>query len=220
MNEYTAMLQTGWVQIAAAAVMAGMLLYGYRKGLVRMSVNAVSIVLSVIATKMLLPTVQGWIEANPALREAVAARVQKIAMGDAGAAESDTAAGANVDLFYQLLGLNKLTDYIADRITGMFLSAVTFILVLIITTILVKLVFGILVHIAELPVLSFFNRTLGAVLGLLEAVLYIWIFLIVISILPENPLTVQIAAQFNDPASWLFYLKEANIFVHIFEAIG
>ncbi len=220
MNDCITMLQTGWVQIAAAAVMIGMLFYGYRKGLVRMSVNIVSIVLSLIATKMLLPTVQSWMEANPALREAVAERVQKIAMGDAGVSGSETAAGASVDLFYQLLGLDKLTDYIADRITGMFLSAVTFILVLIVTTILVKLAFGLLVHIAELPVLSFFNRTLGAVLGLLEAVLYIWIFLIVISILPENPLTIQIAAQFNDPAGWLFYLKEANIFVHIFEAIG
>ena len=215
MTELITILMNGWVQIGVAAFMVAMFLYGYRKGLVRMSVNIVSIVVSLIATRMLLPTVQTWIDQNPVLRELVAQRVEKIAFGEGPAAG---AAGESVDLFYQLLGLDKLTDYIADRITGMLVSVVTFILLLIVVTLLVKLAFAILQRVAELPVLNFMNRTLGAVLGLVESIVYVWIFLIVISFLPENPLTLHIAMQFNDPTTWLFYLKEANIFVHIFEA--
>ena len=219
MNELITIITTGWVQIAVAGLMVAMFLYGYRKGLVRMSVNIVSIIVSLIATRMLLPTVQSWISQNPVLQEIVAKRVQKIAFGNKAAVEGN-AASESVDLFYQLLGLDKLTDYIADRVTGMFVSALTFVLLLIVVTLLVKLIFEILARVAELPVLNFFNRTLGGLLGLIESIIYIWIFLIIISFLPENPVTVNIAIQFNDPSTWLFYLKEANIFVHIFEAIA
>lgn len=218
MTELITIFMNGWVQIGVAAFMVAMFLSGYRKGLVRMSVNIVSIVVSLIATRMLLPTVQDRIEQNPVLRELVAQRVEKIAFGGGTAAGAESAASESVDLFYQLLGLDKLTDYIADRVTGMLVSVITFILLLIVVTLLVKLVFAILARVAELPVLNFMNRTLGAILGLVEAIVYIWIFLIVISFLPENPLTLNIAMQFNDPTTWLFYLKEANIFVHIFEA--
>lgn len=215
MTELITIVMNGWVQIGVAAFMVAMFLYGYRKGLVRMSVNIVSIVVSLIATRMLLPTVQSWIDQNPVLRELVAQRVEKIAFGEGPAAG---ATSESVDLFYQLLGLDKLTDYIADRITGMLVSVITFVLLLIVVTLLVKLAFAILQRVVELPVLNFMNRTLGAVLGLVESIVYVWIFLIVISFLPENPLTLHIAMQFNDPTTWLFYLKEANIFVHIFEA--
>ena len=215
MTELITIVMNGWAQIGVAAFMVAMFLYGYRKGLVRMSVNIVSIVVSLIATRMLLPTVQSWIDQNPVLRELVAQRVEKIAFGEGPAAG---AASESVDLFYQLLGLDKLTDYIADRITGMLVSVITFVLLLIVVTLLVKLSFAILQRVVELPVLNFMNRTLGAVLGLVESIVYVWIFLIVISFLPENPLTLHIAMQFNDPTTWLFYLKEANIFVHIFEA--
>ena len=215
MTELITIVMNGWVQIGVAAFMVAMFLYGYRKGLVRMSVNIVSIVVSLIATRMLLPTVRSWIDQNPVLRELVAQRVEKIAFGEGPAAG---AASESVDLFYQLLGLDKLTDYIADRITGMLVSVITFVLLLIVVTLLVKLAFAILQRVVELPVLNFMNRTLGAVLGLVESIVYVWIFLIVISFLPENPLTLHIAMQFNDPTTWLFYLKEANIFVHIFEA--
>ena len=215
MTELITIVMNGWVQIGVAAFMVAMFLYGYRKGLVRMSVNIVSIVVSLIATRMLLPTVQSWIDQNPVLRKLVAQRVEKIAFGEGPAAG---AASESVDLFYQLLGLDKLTDYIADRITGMLVSVITFVLLLIVVTLLVKLAFAILQRVVELPVLNFMNRTLGAVLGLVESIVYVWIFLIVISFLPENPLTLHIAMQFNDPTTWLFYLKEANIFVHIFEA--
>ena len=218
MNELITIITDGWVQIGVAAFMVAMFLYGYRKGLVRMSVNIVSIVVSLIATRMLLPMVQTWIDQNPVLRELVAQRVEKITIGERTAAGVESTAGESVDLFYQLLGLDKLTEYIADRITGMLVSVITFILLLIVVTLLVKLAFAILARVAELPVLNFMNRTLGAVLGLVESIVYIWIFLIVISFLPENPLTLNIAMQFNDPTTWLFYLKEANIFVHIFEA--
>ncbi len=217
MTELITIITDGWVLIGVAAFMVAMFLYGYRKGLVRMSVNIVSIVVSLIATRMLLPTVQTWIDQNPVLRELVAQRVEKIAFGE-GAAGAESAAGERVDFFYQLLGLDKLTEYIADRITGMLVSVITFVLLLIVVTLLVKLAFAILARVAELPVLNFMNRILGAILGLVESIVYIWIFLIVISFLPENPLTLNIAMQFNDPTTWLFYLKEANIFVHIFEA--
>ena len=217
MTELITIVMNGWVQIGVAGFMVAMFLYGYRKGLVRMSVNIVSIVVSLIATRMLLPTVQTWIDQNPVLRELVAQRVEKITFGER-AAGAESAASESVDLFYQLLGLDKLTEYIADRITCMLVSVITFILLLIVVTLLVKLAFAILARVAELPVLNFMNRTLGAVLGLVESIVYVWIFLIVISFLPENPLTLNIAMQFNDPTTWLFYLKEANIFVHIFEA--
>ena len=41
MNELITIITDGWVQIGVAAFMVAMFLYGYRNGLVRMSVNIV-----------------------------------------------------------------------------------------------------------------------------------------------------------------------------------
>jgi uncharacterized membrane protein YkgB len=62
------------------------------------------------------------------------------------------------------------------------LGALTFVLLFIVITVLVKVLMNVLNLVAKLPVISTFNSAGGALIGLAEAVVIIWIACIVITI--------------------------------------
>lgn len=204
-----------WAQLAAAAVLIGMFALGYARGLVRMSVGLASIVSSLIITKLLLPMVTAWADRNMLLRTVISGRVNDML----GYQQTQEEAKSGVDVFYDLIGLNRLTEFIGQKTAEFVVSVATFVVLLILVSIAVKILFKALDLITKLPGLSFLNRMLGGILGLAEGFLYIWIFLLVISIIPENALTVSAAKQFSAPDSWLSYVREANLFTHIFGAM-
>ena len=234
-------MKNDWLQISVVTFMVAMLICGYYKGLVKMSSNMVSLVLSVILTKSIRPYLQNWIINNDYIKSYVNNRIQeKLAANLKNIPDSsvlndqmlkdsltnqvlksylETDSKNTIENFYELIGLDKITELISDKVTEFVLSVVTFILLLIVITILIKFLFKILDKIADLPVLTAFNRTSGSILGLAEAVLYIWIIFIVISLLPQDGIIASASEQLNREGTWIWYMKEANIFIKIFELI-
>ena len=204
-----------WAQLATAAVLIGMFSLGYARGLVRMSVGLASIVSSLIITKLLLPEVTAWINQNTLLRVVISGRVEDML----GYQKTPQEAENGVDVFYELIGIDRLTDFIGRKAAEFVVGIVMFVVLLILVSIAVKILFKALDLITKLPGLSFLNRLLGGIVGLTEGFLYIWIFLLVISIIPENALTISAAKQFSAQGIWLSYVREANLFTHIFGAM-
>lgn len=73
-----AYIKLNWMQLAVGAFMLMMLYCGYKKGLIRMSVSLVSLLLSTVLTKILHPYVLSWMQGNAALQAAVQKRVAAI----------------------------------------------------------------------------------------------------------------------------------------------
>lgn len=219
MTEILGIIGDSWVQFIVAGVLIGMCALGYNKGLVKMSVSFVSIVVSIVVTKLALPYVLVWVNQNEGVRNALTGRVNAMLGIGGGAEPALDQAQSGADVFYELIGVDRLTAYIGEKASEFVIMVLTFVVLLIVAHIAVRMLFQVLDLIAKLPGLSFLNRTLGGALGLIEGLFYIWIFLVVISILPETALTLNIAKQFGTEGSWLYYLKDANLLTRIFGAM-
>lgn len=215
MNEALDMILNSWVQIIVAAVLVAMFIFGYKRGLIRMSVSVVSMIASIVVTKISLSYVLTYVNQNEKLKQMLTGRMETM-FGASVEAEQ----GQNeIDVFYELIGMNRLTEYIGEKAADLVITILTFLVMLVIISILVRLIFKVLDLIASVPGLSFINRVSGGVLGFVEGLFYIWIAILIVGILPESHITIQIAKQFNDTGSWLYYLKEANLITRIFEAM-
>lgn len=218
MKEALDILANSWVQLSVAAILVAMFVLGYRKGFIKMSAAFVSIVASLIITRITLPYAIAYVNRNEILRNILSERVQNIIILEKG---EDAASDINhqIDIFYDLIGIDKLTDFLGEKAAEFIISVLTFLFVLIVVSLLIRIIFKALDLIVSVPGLSFINRILGGGLGLFEGLVYIWVIILLIGILPENQWTVQIAHQFNEPGSWLYYLKEANLITRIFGAM-
>ena len=77
MTEIFEILKNDWLQISVVTFMVIMLIFGYYRGLIKMSSNLVSLVLSVILTKSLRPYFQEWITNNDFIRTYVNNRIHE-----------------------------------------------------------------------------------------------------------------------------------------------
>lgn len=230
MTEALDFIRVNWLESIAAIFMAAMFVYGYKKGLIRMSVSFVSIVISLVCTKLILPYARSWAIGNVRLNTWINHRVNAILFSSG----ADTASGnlpdaaavdqskgivnQNIDLFYQMIGLDRFTDFLADKISSLIITILLFIALSILIHLVVRIVLQILDYVMRAPGLNMINRTLGGMLGIVQAILYIWVLMILIGILPESPITIGIGEQISRPG-WLNYLKEANVITRIFRAM-
>ena len=232
-------IKNDWVQISVITFMVVMLISGYCKGLVKMSSNLVTLIMSIVITRMAKPHFQEWLKNNEAVRSFVSNKVeflvteyiestvknstqiQNESLSDnniVNAIIKNTLENSDGDIS-ELLGIDKIANIITEKISDFVLSIITFLVLMIVITIIMKLIFYILDKIVALPVLSVINRVSGAILGLIESILYIWIIFIVLSLFPKNEFINDILEQINRKGTWIYFLKESNLFIKVFELI-
>ncbi|WP_031555657.1 CvpA family protein [Oribacterium sp. FC2011] len=232
-------IKNDWVQISVITFMVVMLISGYCKGLVKMSSNLVTLIMSIVITRMAKPHFQEWLKNNEAVRSFVSNKVeflvteyiestvknstqiQNESLSDnniVNAIIKNTLENSDGDIS-ELLGIDKIANIITEKISDFVLSIITFLVLMIVITIIMKLIFCILDKIMALPVLSVINRVSGAILGLIESILYIWIIFIVLSLFPKNEFINDIMEQINRKGTWIYFLKESNLFIKVFELI-
>jgi uncharacterized membrane protein required for colicin V production len=234
-------IKNDWVQISVITFMVVMLISGYYKGFVKMSSNLVTLIMSIVITRMAKPYFQDWIKNNEAVKSFVNEKVEFLVTeyieskaGNSAQMQNNFLSGSDNNIvnviiknslgksdgdITELLGIDKIASIITEKISDFVLSIITFIILMIAITIIMKLIFYILDKIAALPVLTVINRISGALLGLIESILYIWIIFIILSLFPKNGLIIDIMEQINRKGTWLYFLKESNLFIKVFELI-
>jgi uncharacterized membrane protein required for colicin V production len=234
-------IKNDWVQISVITFMVVMLISGYYKGFVKMSSNMVTLIMSIVITRMAKPYFQDWIKNNEAVKSFVNEKVEFLVTeyieskaGNSAQMQNNFLSGSDNNIvnviiknslgksdgdITELLGIDKIASIITEKISDFVLSIITFIILMIAITIIMKLIFYILDKIAALPVLTVINRISGALLGLIESILYIWIIFIILSLFPKNGLIIDIMEQINRKGTWLYFLKESNLFIKVFELI-
>lgn len=83
---------------------------------------------------------------------------------------------------YDSMKVDSFSKYVSEALSDMILGALTFTVLFVVLTILVKILMHILDLVAKLPIINLFNTAGGAVIGLAEAVVIIWIACIVVTI--------------------------------------
>ena len=195
-----------WLSAAVAVYLVGMMLYGHYRGFIRQAVSVDALIASIVIVNLAAPYVKTFLLENEGIQNVAQENIRSVLTEGAGyeidPGEADQPAvqrayiedlplpGQVKDLLiennnsevYSLLGVDRFADYLSSYIMEMIVSAVSYILVFLIVYVLLHIFMGWLDLVARLPVISGINQIAGAVLGLAQALLLIWIAGVVLTI--------------------------------------
>ena len=115
---------------------------------------------------------------------------------------------------YEQLQVTRFLDYVSAFIASVILNVVAFILSVIIVQIFLWLVINMLDLLANVPVIRVVNRLAGLALGLLEALFFIWLFFLVLSMLSATDVGMFLMSMVQE-SEFLGELYDSNLFLTI-----
>ena len=91
----------------------------------------------------------------------------------------------------EALSNNGLTEWLESTVTSRIngvsaeavISGLTFVVLFVVVLVFIKILTMLLKKVSELPVINFIDMVLGSVFGLAEAVIFLWLFMLVVSLL-------------------------------------
>ena len=178
-----------WLRYVLLAVCILSALAGYQKGLVRTVLSMVSLILVTGLAIWMNPYVTQYVEKkcletfeNNEFLSGENQDVQKKWLESMGVPEElvNQILGSGAVREYQEEQLHSLASYAAKAVSEKIMKGIAFFLTLVLAVGFVTIAVKIVELIAEIPGISFLNRMGGAGLGVVRAVLWIWIFFAVV----------------------------------------
>ena len=227
--------------IGVGIFMIAMISIGFNRGLVKMAFSLVSVFAVIILVNILTPTTKELLKATP-VYEAVYDQVEKyVDENIAQATEDMTQSGVNAQEMiikqlplpnsvkeslaenntqdkYAQMEVDSFSAYIAESIADMINGAMSFVFLYVIITVLLKCLIKLLDIITILPVVSTFNSIGGAILGLAESVVILWIACIVVTAFSATSWGQQICTMISNN-SLLSLIYDNNMIQHMIEGV-
>lgn len=197
------------VLIAAIVFLAAITLYGHYRGLIRMAVSFASAIISLMLVKWLLPYVTGAARSSAFFQKQTEKITENLFLG-----------GETTDYsaLYRALGLDRAAEATGEYLAGIILNVICFIILFVLVNLLFKVAAHFLSLVAELPLLHGANQVCGAVVGFLEGVFYLWIFMIAIAFTPTAQFSLAVTEQIlNNP--FLLWIYQNNFLLNILAGI-
>ncbi|MEF9840532.1 MAG: CvpA family protein [Lachnospiraceae bacterium] len=110
---------------------------------------------------------------------------------------------------YKILGVDKFVDYVGAYIVKLIANIVAFIISFIVVTIFIRLLIFSLNIIGALPVFHGFNRVAGAIIGIVPAIIIIWIAFLIITLAYTTELG-KICFAYIDQSQILTFIYNNN----------
>lgn len=195
-----------YILAGIALFLIALTVYGYSKGLVRMIFSVVSVFIILILVTIFSPIakeivtdspVEKWIyektdkyvddSLNKVLEDSPvsglgkkeqAKVINKLSLPENIRSEMIK---LNTEKGYKNFDVDNFSDYVTAFVTDKIIDALVFVVLLIVVSILVYLAIFLLDVLAKLPIIKFFNKGGGAVLGFVEGVLIVWVACIFIT---------------------------------------
>lgn len=232
--EFASNFSGHWLEIGIAVYLIGMMLYGHYKGFIRLVVSAAALVITLFAVRFALPYAAEWLKNETPVYEMMQQGMERAVGLDekieaAGGELAEKAAERSViealelpeqlksmllennnGEVYRMMGVELFQDYVSGYLADMILRIVAFILLFLIVFILLHIVVIWLDLIAKLPILSGLNKIAGAVLGLAEGMIFVWIFCLVLTVLSGTEIGIAAMGQIN-ASSWLSWIYDHNM---------
>lgn len=224
-----------WLGIVAVIFLAMSCLTGYRHGFIKEIVSTFFIILAMLLVWVVNPYVNEFIRENTPVYEKVQTGCQELVEAQSGDAaglnkeeQSSLIDGLALPEFfkegleenntasvYQYLAVSTFAEYISGYLALAVVNGLSFLVSFVLVTLLIRMVTYALSVIARLPLLNGANKTAGAALGLAKGVVFIWIALLVLTVLCNTEIgKAGLALVEKDTVlSWLY---EKDIFLDIF----
>ena len=222
-----------WLSIIAGIYLLGMVLYGHRKGFIRLAVSMVALILTLTIVRVSLPVVTGYLKDHTHLQQTISENMKKT-IGLSG--EQDLPDNSseipsvqrtvieklnlpqnmksalienNNNEMYQLLGVQAFADYIGGYLANKILNSIGFVVLFAIVHLAIRLIVRWLDIIAKLPILSGINKITGALLGGIQGLVFIWLICILITAFSGTSWGLTLSRQIES-SRWLSYLYNHN----------
>ena len=237
--EITSKLMEHWLEIAVAVYILSMVLYGHYKGFIRLAVSATALLITLVTVNYTMPYVTDWLKNDTPVYEKLKAKVADSigiddilnSLGVDGYLEKSDewqiikelpvpeqmktllVENNNTEV-YRSMGVEFFRDYVGGFLADMILKAVVFLVLFLIIYIVLQILVVGLDLIARLPIISGINKMAGAVLGGVQAMIFICIGCLVLTIFSGTELGSSALAQVN-ASTWLSWIYDHNMLAYL-----
>ena len=111
---------------------------------------------------------------------------------------------------YQLLDVSKIQEYIAAYIAKTIISSASYVLTFILVYVLLRVLMVALDILTRLPGIKEINKTVGAVLGLIQGLIIVWLVFVAADIFGTTQFGISVQQQISD-SGLLQFLSDNNI---------
>jgi uncharacterized membrane protein required for colicin V production len=222
------------VVIIVAAFIVFMAFNGYRRGGISILISMLSLILTILIAAYFTPAVTRLIKEKTPLYNTIYEQMEKFVDNKLDSDETDqnTALGKlplpksltkvlednNNDSYYNAMGVNSFSAYTAQSLTYILLNAISFIAIFIIVNIIFRIVIVLGDIISKMPIISGINRLIGTVLGIIQAVLILWVLCIALTAISGTSIG-QIAIDVIDGSKFLTFIFDNNLLFQIITSI-
>ena len=215
------------------------ILHGYKKGLFKSAASAIGVVLAVILTALLTPLVNTILCDYTNLDENIKSEIaEKLQLPDDAyemtrndemelldelplpeTVKNMLIANCNDEGFVSA-GVDNICEYIAVSLTDMVMSGIAYLITCMVVIIIIKIIIHVMDIASYIPIVKGINKFGGAVFGACEAMIFIWIFMAIITLLSVFEWASKIM-EMTDESVVLSWLYKKDIFLNfIIDILG
>lgn len=207
--------------IGVGIFVIAMVAIGLKRGMVKMAFSLVSVFVILILVNILTPSVKELLKSTPIYTEINNNIETYVNEHVENATESMTQTGVNAQKkiieelplpkgvktslidnnnqeSYKSMAVDSFSAYIAESLSDMVLGALTFVILFVVITILIRILMAVLNIVTKLPVIHTFDTAGGAVIGLVESIIILWIACIVITVFSATEWGQQVCKAISE----------------------
>ena len=227
-----------WLGIAVLALIAAACIMGFRKGFVKEIVSVFFMLISFLLVWAVNPYVNTFVKEYTPVYDTIQDKCQTMVSEQIGNKktldkEEQNQVMENMELpdllknalvenntaeTYRYLAVSTFTEYISDSLAVMAVNGISFLISFVLSAAVIKLLGFILNVLTKLPVINGINKIAGAAVGGIKCIIFIWIALLVLTLLCNTTLGQQGMALIQQDA-FLNFLYSQNVFVKVFMSV-
>lgn len=188
-----------WLLMIVLAILIVNALIGRKVGFIKIVFSLTSLIITLILTTMISPTVNDLMKGNEKFYNLVIEKVEVLIPFE----EKDTKTNEqvayieelplpqtikdmliennNTDI-YKKLAVKSFKEYVSNYLASVVINAMAFILTFIVILALLWIISIALNIISKLPILNQINKTAGMLAGLIQGLIIVWIFFLIITV--------------------------------------
>lgn len=205
-----------WLFILVIAILATFTYYSYRRGFVRSALSMTLFIITIILVNFINPIVTEFIMEETPIYENIKSTCVEIytpqnhnEIASTGSDEDIINSYPIADILkekiikdnkpenYQLFDVNAVQEYVAAYIAKTIISSASYIISFILVSIILRVLMTALNILTRLPVLKEINKTVGAVLGLAEGLIIVWLLFVAAEIFNTTAFGMSIQTQIS-----------------------
>ena len=235
--EIMEILSSRWLEVAVAVYLVGMMLYGHYRGFIKIAVSVLSLFITLFAARVAIPQAAVWLEHNTAVYETMKESALKASGLDEKMEEMAGLTGKageraviesleipdqikkllienNNGEVYQEMGVQIFEDYVGKYLADRVIRILIFTVLFIVFYAFLHIIIVWLDLISRLPIIYGLNKIAGAVLGLTEALIFVWVGALVLTLFSGSEIGRSMIDQINGSV-WLTWLYDHNMLSYL-----